>query len=299
MLLGHSVNRFATRTDLLRGWRDLTTGGEMPRSNRLSNRQWRKSVQRCTQENNYFDRIRIGPWAGHFFKQAKFPRRWADASQLTFNADDWQIAWPKLLGQMEAGELEALKRSPSGDVWAGEMQLGGKKVPVVIKRPYKRYWYRYINEIGRGSRARRAWIKAWTMIARGIPTAWPLLMLETRTMGYVTDCIIVFERIPGPTLAAVDLDAVPPSQREMLFRRTGRILRKIDDLGFAHFDAKPSNWVVASDEKSGPRPMLIDIDGIRHRRWIALGIQRLLRGMRGHSQYAPADSLALCQGYAP
>jgi len=35
--------------------------------------------------------------------------------------------------------------------------------------------------------------------------------------------------------------------------------------------------------------VLIDIDGIR----------RLLRSMREHRQYAPADSLALCRRYAP
>ena len=45
--------------------------------------------------------------------------------------------------------------------------------------------------------------------------------------------------------------------------------------------------------------MLIDIDGIRQRRWVALGIRRLLKSMHKHPQYTPADSLALCQGYAP
>ena len=45
--------------------------------------------------------------------------------------------------------------------------------------------------------------------------------------------------------------------------------------------------------------MLVDIDGIRQRRWVALGIERLLKSMRNHPQYTPGDSLALCQGYAP
>jgi hypothetical protein len=44
---------------------------------------------------------------------------------------------------------------------------------------------------------------------------------------------------------------------------------------------------------------LIDVDGIRFRRWAALGISRLLRSMKDHPQYTVADSLALCQGYAP
>jgi hypothetical protein len=56
---------------------------------------------------------------------------------------------------------------------------------------------------------------------------------------------------------------------------------------------------VRDDPVLGPSPVLIDVDGVRQRRWIALGIRRLLRSLRDHRQYTPADSLALCQGYAP
>jgi tRNA A-37 threonylcarbamoyl transferase component Bud32 len=87
--------------------------------------------------------------------------------------------------------------------------------------------------------------------------------------------------------------------RETLFRRTGRTLRRIEQSGFSHFDAKSSNWMVLEDARTGPQPVLVDVDGIRKRQWIALGLHRLLRSMRDHPQYTPADSLALCQGYAP
>jgi hypothetical protein len=111
--------------------------------------------------------------------------------------------------------------------------------------------------------------------------------------------VIVFERLPGSTLSEVDLDNMRVSEREMLFRRTGKTLRRIDQLGLSHFDAKASNWIVQPDPKLGPRPILVDVDGIRFRRWPALGISRLLRAMRDHRQYTPADSLGLCQGYTP
>jgi len=177
--------------------------------------------------------------------------------------------------------------------------LAGRTLDVVVKRPRRRYWYRYLNEIGRGHRARRAWYKAWKMIARNIPTAWPLLLMEKRKLGYVTDALIVMERVPGPTLDVADLNALAPPARERLLRRTGRVLRRIERLGFAHFDAKASNWIAYEDPALGPMPVLIDVDGIRNRRWETLGIRRLLRSMRGHGQYTPADSLALCRGYAP
>ena len=85
----------------------------------------------------------------------------------------------------------------------------------------------------------------------------------------------------------------------MLFRRTGRILRLLEQYGFSHFDAKASNWIVRADEKLGPGPILIDVDGVRQRRWRGLGILRLLRSLADRRQYEREDSLALCRGYAP
>jgi tRNA A-37 threonylcarbamoyl transferase component Bud32 len=123
--------------------------------------------------------------------------------------------------------------------------------------------------------------------------------MEKRTMGYVTDTVIVCERVPGKDMAIVDLNAMQPDRRDMLFRRTGRVLQKIEKSGFSHFDAKASNWIVYDDPKTGPQPILVDVDGIRRRQWVALGIQRLLRSMKEHPQYTASDSLALCEGYAP
>jgi len=297
--LTHSLRSLATRTDLQRGWDELGPGGRMPMQNPVSQRQWRKFMERSRGENDYFGKLQDGGWSGVFFKQYKYPRRWAPASRMKFTSEDWQTAWPLLWRQIESDQLEILKRSPSGDVLGGEMILGGRPVPIVVKRSFKRYWYRYLNEIGRGSRAWRAWKKSWALVVRDIPTAWPLLVMQKRSLGYITDSVIVSERLPGPTLAAVDLDAMPAEARDMLFRRTGKILRQIEDLGMFYYDAKSSNWIVQEDEKLGPRPVLIDVDGIRFRRWPVVGIQRLLRSMREHRQYTPADSLALCQGYAP
>src|SRR6185369_2649959 len=142
------------------------------------------------------------------------PRPWSDVSRMTIDADQWRRAWPLLLRQVEADQLRVIKRSPSGDVLAGSVELGGRPIDVVVKRPRRRYWYRYLNEIGRGARARRAWVKSWKMIARNVPCAWPLLMMERRRLGYVVDTVIVLERVPGPTLAAADLDAMEPRRRD-------------------------------------------------------------------------------------
>jgi tRNA A-37 threonylcarbamoyl transferase component Bud32 len=298
--LGHSVSRFATRTDLLRGWRAVGPARPMPRDNPAADVFWRDAFRRVTNDNAYFGRISQGDWSGSFFKLAKHPHRWSTASQLQIGVGDWERELPKLLEQIEKNELKFLKQGKSGDVLATDITVGGINLAVIIKRPRRRYWYRYVNQFWRGTRARREWAKAWKMIVRNVPTAWPLLYVEKSRHGYVSDGLIVFERVPGPMLAWADLDAIPTEQRDMLFRRAGRTLRQIERLGFSHFDAKATNWIVRPDEKLGPTPVMIDIDGIRQRRWIALGILRLLKSMKEENkQYSVADSLSLCQGYAP
>ena len=297
--LAHSVSRYATKRDFLRGWQQLGPGGPLPINNPVTTSLVESFISRITGENRYFGKISVEDWCGSYFKHDKYPRRWSAASQLQIERADWDRILPDLLRRIDADQLQVIKRSKSGDVLADQLTLGGREIQVIIKRPRRRYWYRYVNEIGRGSRARRAWFKSWRMILRNFPTAWPLLLLEKRSFGYVTDSLIIFERVPGPTLTRVDLDALETDRRDMLLRRAGRILRELERQGFAHFDAKPSNWIVREDDKLGPMPILIDVDGIRRRRWIMLGIRRLLKGMQENKHYAPDDSYSLCKGYAP
>ena len=299
MQLGASVSRFATRTDLVRGWRALGAGDRPPEENPVGLKLWRDLLSRTGGDNRYFGRLEFDNWRGIFFRHTKHPRRWSAASRLNISEADWQQGWPELIAQIEADTMPVLKRSRSADVLGTALPLGRTTIDVVIKRPIRRYWYRYLNEIGRGARARRAWFKAWDLIVRDLPTAWPLAFFEKRRLGYVVDTLIIFERVPGPTLWTIDLDALAPEDRDRLFRRTGHILRQLERFGFSHFDAKASNWIVRPDAALGASPVLIDVDGVRRRQWIALGIRRLLRSMRDKAQYTPEDSLALCLGYAP
>jgi tRNA A-37 threonylcarbamoyl transferase component Bud32 len=296
--LAHSVAPFATLTDLMRGWQ-LLAAGTMPAHNPMSRKLRNAFLKRIGGENRHFGRLRIGPWSGVFFRSTKFAKRWSKASTLHVTKEEWETIWPDLWRQIENNKLAALKSGPSGDVVTAEITLGGVQLPVVIKRPRKRYWYRYVNEVPRRSRSWRGWVKGWNLIARNLPTAWPMLVLERRRFGYVTDHVSIFERMPGKTLWLTNLDAMTRCARDTLFRRLGRILRNIDRTGLSHFDAKSANWIILDDPKLGPSPVLIDTDAVRFRRWPALGIQRLLRSMKEQPQYTPEDSLSLCLGYAP
>lgn len=300
--LGASVARFATTADIVRGWKRLGGDGRPPPAdNPVSRELWDAAVQRVLGKNRYFGRIQAAGWAGIVFKHTKHPSRWSEASSWTVDVEDWEREWPALARQIEADALPVLKRGPSGDVLAGQVTLGGRNLNVVIKRPRRRYWYRYLNDVWRGVRPRRAWRRAWDLIARNLPTAWPVALFERRRMGYVTDAVLICERVPGETLWQTNLDAMDVSSRGTLFHRTGRLLRLLEQRGFSHLDAKASNWIVREDQVRGPDPLLIDVDGVRRRRWftVGCGIQRLLRSLREKRQYTPEDSLALCRGYAP
>ncbi len=300
--LAHDAARYATTSELRRAWDLLVPGVEMPRRNPLSPRLWRRFARGAFRENDSFGLLLPGgAWRGVFSKRSAHARRWAVSSRLDVTRADWRRVWPDLLARIERRELPALKSDPSGDVFAADVELSGTTVAVIIKRPKRKLWWRYVVDLGRAARARRTWVKAWKVIARHLPTEWPLLLMERRTLGYVTDAVIVFERVPGKTLDQLDLDALAPADRETLFRRAGRALRRLEQTGLAHYDAKSTNWIVVPDEKLGPVPVMIDLDGIRFllRKLQAFGILRLLRAMRQHPQYTPADSLALCKGFAP
>jgi tRNA A-37 threonylcarbamoyl transferase component Bud32 len=293
------VKRYATRGDLLRGWHTLSVGAQPPRKNVAAPRRIRKFLEQTGRDNRYFGRLSINGWSGHFFKHSKFPRRWSRLSQLNVTPEELTRVWTDLHARIERDELNVLKRSRSGDVLSGEIQLAGEILPIIVKRPRKKYWYRYLNSIGRASRAERMWTKAWSLFIRNFPVEWPLMVMERKTFGYVTDSIIVFEKMQGTTLAQLDLDSLTPGDRDMIFRRLGRTLRLIEQENMTHFDAKSTNWIIRTDDATGPLAILIDVDGVRHYRWTGEGIDRLLRAMREHPQYTVEDSLALCQGYAP
>lgn len=298
-LLAYSVSRYATRTDLLRGWNRISQHADLPRNNAMAPRQVRKFLSRVDGENRYFGRLSAGVWQGHFFRHAKFAQRWSHLSRENFTTSQMSNIWAKLLARVQQNDLPALKQTRSGDVWQGSIDIDGGQIDVVIKRPRRKYFRRVIGDVFRKARARRSWHKAWMLFIRGIPAEWPLLLMERRVLGYAMESIVVFEKMEGTLLSELDLNSLSPTDRPRLFGRLGRLLRRIDQQGLSHFDAKATNWIIRLDEKTGPTPILIDVDGVRRSSWQGVGIDRLLRSMREHPQYTVEDSLSLCQGYAP
>ncbi len=296
MQFAHNVEPHATRADRVRAWRALAPEKDIP-DDRVKLKRYRHDLKRDAVET-----IDLGEWTGKFRSRAVGPQSFSQASRLTIDAEDWQREWPRLMGQVRADQLEILKRDRSGDILSGQVTLQGRPIDVIVKRPRNKFWYRYALDAFRASRARRLWDKSRWLQVRHIPVEYPLIYVERRSFGYVVESIAVFERVPGETLDKADLNAMTPAEREDFFRACGRLLRKIEDAGLTHTDAKSSNWICFTPHESrSPQPVLIDAYGIRPlNAFLQLfGIQRLLRAMKDHPQYTREDSLYLCQGFSP
>lgn len=297
--LAHRFRPFAGMTDMLRGWKQFVGGRPPLHLIHREQAMYGGDASRIVGDEASVGRIKIGAWSGQFFRRASLPRRWSAVSRMQFTQADWQEAWPLLLDMMASDQFETLKHSRSGDVLAGDLVIGGKPIPIVIKRPRRKFWYRYINEIGRGMRARRAWNKAWQLVVRDVPTAWPLLIMEKRAWGYPTDALLVLERIPSADLESVDFRLIESDGRRTLFHRIGRMLRRLEETRLFLYDAKCSNWMVWDDPRRGPTPYVIDLDGIRRFRTPRGGIHRLLRSLKDRADFGPDEARALCLGYKP
>jgi hypothetical protein len=301
--LAHDARGFVTRADLIRAWEILGSDTEMPETNTLSPRLWRNLTRTIygRRDATHFERFKLHGWSGVFTRAAPRPLRWSAASRISVTRDDWLRAWPILLQQIESDHLTIIKRDAAGDVLRGEVVLGGRAIDVVVKRPKRKRLSQYFVDLIRPARASRSWDKTWKMLIRDVPCEFPMLLMERRTIGgYALDGLVVFEHVPGgKTLASADLDSINSRSRQRFFSEIGHMLRRIDDFGYAHADAKSTNWIVFDDPGAGPRPILIDLDGLRYYRWSMLGFNRLMRAMRQHPQFTPEDSYYLCRGYAP
>lgn len=283
-----------SRVDRVRAWRALAPASRIPRRNAFRAARHRRVLRDATRPGSMIEEIDVDGWTGWCLCRADRARAWSRAGDVVFSPEDWARAWRSLA---DTADGTLLKDDRSGQVRRARRAVAGVELDLVLKRPRRRGRHVWAYDLVRRSRARRAWIKTWRLLARDIPCELPLLMLERRRWGYVVESVLVCEAVPGPTLAACDLDRLDAPARERLFRRAGRVLRRIDAHGFSHFDAKSTNWIVFDDPRRGPDPVLLDADGTRAYPCRRFGLNRLIRAVRQHPRARPSDERALREGY--
>jgi tRNA A-37 threonylcarbamoyl transferase component Bud32 len=148
---------------------------------------------------------------------------------------------------------------------------------LVLKRYNRRKWGNVFVDLLRGSRARRAFSKAYHLELCGIPTARPIATADERLWFLPVRSYLLMEEIKG----ALSLGACSGDKRtacSLLAELLGRMHRE----GFTHRDLKGGNLVFNDDG----RPHLIDLDGLRFVRRVpdsraVADLARLARDTRG------------------
>ena len=268
----------STRSERLRFWNALRPGDSVPAESRLFPASPAIDSGKPVDLDGRFGLIRERPLHGCWWsKLAASPISTADVRTIATMLTDVSQGTP-------------IKSDPSGQV--RELTHGGHTL--IVKTPQPKPGLKRIIARFRQSRVRRVWDKTHRLLDRGFAVEMPVLFVESDESPTQ---LIVFDKVPGTVLSRFDLDSVPAPQRELLMRRLGTFVRRIEAQRWSHFDTKTTNWIIATDRSGDPSPVMIDCDGVRFYPWRGFAFKRLLRALDQHPQFSTADRLALRAGY--
>jgi hypothetical protein len=229
---------------------NVTEAGLVARATANYRREfYRHRDRRMGRESKYFQRIKAadsaaGAWRG-----------WATA--------DWADAVKALLEEATPSPDRpgATRLKPPGrtaDIWRMALPDGRR---LVLKRD------KLAGRRGRrgllGTRSLAAFRKGHALLARGIATARPLAAVDLRRRGAVKDTILATEPVAGVPLSEWLRSDPSARQRRQLTRTLAQMIRRLHDAGFSHRDLKAPNILVVQRSACGPRPVLVDMDGVR------------------------------------
>lgn len=279
---------------------------------------WRTTERGIANGREAFRRLRVGDWSGRVVVELPLSRPWSVLHGAPIPLEQWRAAWPNILEGV-SGAWEVLKRDRAGLVARGTIDLGQRAVHVVAKQPLPTRASHLLVDAARGSRASRTWRRTWQLYLRGLPTEIPMMVMDQRRGPLVLANVAVFEHVPGSTIFHANLDALASDTRRALFWRVGATLRRIEELGFSHRDAKTTNWIIyerhgrrsavqdsppsASTVHAGAAvdlvPVMLDCYGVRRLGGAGTGLDRFLRALVRHPQCRGVDVTSVCHGYAP
>jgi len=188
-----------------------------------------------------------------------------------------------------------------------ELETATGPIRVAVKRlRSKTNWKAVLGWFRRG-RASQAWYRGHALLARGIPTARPLVVYESRgwfgARGYlVTEWLTDAHDVHA---YAWDLARRPAGERRLRVRQAaetlGRLIRNLHDQGFTHRDLKANNLLLR-ETPEGLAGFLIDLDGLRQGRVpqqaiCAKNLARLALSAEMHPWISRTDRLRCLRAY--
>lgn len=207
-------------------------------------RFYRHRDHRTHRPSKYFRRLSAGEWHG-----------WA--------TDDWAYDVTRLVESYGGGSFpgaEEVKKGRTATVWRVTLANNRSLFIKRHNRAARRGLARGAMALSRSTKALR---RGHALLARGIATARPAAAVDRRCTGKVCDTLLVTEAVAGVPLAEWLKSGPPPAVRRRLVWRVARLVRRMHEAGFSHRDLKAPNFLVAPPGGPDPRPVLVDLDGLR------------------------------------
>jgi len=173
------------------------------------------------------------------------------------------------------------------------LPFGDRRIPVAYKQYRPRNWWKALCRLFGRSPARRDWAVARRLVAMGVATARPVLLIEPRGPWLRRRSYLATEWIRGSQnlhLYGWKLTQLPLEQRLGRAARCaeslGRLIGRLHARGVAHRDLKGANLLVA-DREGRIATSLVDVAGARFLprlsdRRRARNLARLAVGLEAH-----------------
>jgi len=228
-----------SRTDRLRFWRayrggltDTDAKAIESDTARSSVRLWRSRDQRPVLSNRHFARVSNSGVTGHAVRDLE-P---AAIQDLLANPD----------APFESPGVVLLKDSRS--TTACELTVRTPDGPRVMV--YKRFrvsaWSDPLANLLRKSPALRSWLNGHALLARGLPTPRPWLVLHQRRFGLKTAGYLLCEKVPDAIHLHAAIEKADTHCRRRLTEALARWVRLMHERSASHRDLKATNVLVTA-----------------------------------------------------
>ncbi|MBX3413530.1 MAG: phosphotransferase [Pirellulales bacterium] len=201
-----------------------------------------------------------------------------------------------------------IKLSHTSVVVEANVELANRAAHVALKRCRPKAWWKNLLALVRGTRARVNWYRGQALVSRLIPTARPLAMIETGGIASTRTGYTLTEWIAGATnlhLYGWDLAVRPAHERRrrtrQLAQRLGLLVGRLHLWRISHRDLKGCN-LLAAERDDRIDCYLIDLDGMRIRRWLTRAtrmrdLARLAASCQAHPWLTRQDRLRFLRAY--
>jgi tRNA A-37 threonylcarbamoyl transferase component Bud32 len=185
-------------------------------------------------------------------------RRW----QLAPGADHaFDPTGPDLDAWVADGSAVVVKSNPYRTIYRVELPAG----PVYVKHLRPRGLRAWAREVLRPPKARLEFENALALATRGVPAVEPLAWGGPDSPWPGESLLVTRARVGAVPFVALleQLATYPPAVRRAVAAGLGRFLAKLHDVGVAHPDPHPGNFLVELPPAGPPRFDLIDLHAVR------------------------------------